>query len=100
MPSMRATNGRDTTGVPRRCQPIVHRRADLSALHGRLARAMVAGNQQHYPFLPRNCLLKVAVDRFPRRVEGVAMKVEHAIWFDAAGTKLAIPTAVERLAGL
>jgi hypothetical protein len=97
---MRSANSRDPTGVPRSCQPIVHGRADLSALYGRLARAMVAGHEQHHPFLPRNCLLEIAIDGVPCLIEGVAMKVEYAIGFDAAGTKLPIPTAIERLARL
>ena len=75
------------------------RRRGSSALDRRLARPMVAGDQQNDPVARAIGLLQAAVDRRPRQVEVEAVEVEDAIGLDGAGAQLAIPAAVERLAG-
>jgi hypothetical protein len=69
---------------------------DLAALNGRVARAMVAGDQQYNALIARYGLFKRAVDRLPRRVQVHAVKIEDAVGFDGAAAQPFVPAAVQR----
>ena len=81
-PAVTAVRGPDR-GDPRRMarsrQPVVNRGPNSPALHRRLARARVAGDQQQDPLAGSDRPLQRPVDRAPRRVEAVAVKVERAV---------------------
>ncbi len=65
-------------------------------MDGRLASAVVAGNEQHDPVAACDGLLEGAVDRVPRLIKIVTVEVEDTIGFDIAGLKLAVPAPVQR----
>ena len=98
MMPMGAADGRDRASVTRRVEPVVNRRPDLAALDGRLARPMMAGDQQDDALAPRDRLVEPAVDRLPSRVEGQPVKVEHSVRLDRAGAKATVPACIECLA--
>jgi formyltetrahydrofolate synthetase len=56
--SVRASDGGDVTGMAASGEPVVNGSADTSALNRRLARTMVAGNQQNHPVTARDRLLE------------------------------------------
>ena len=72
---MRGPNGSDPWGMARGRQPVVNRGANPPALHRRLARPRVPGDQQQYPLAAGYRPLQRKVDRVVRAVEIVAMKV-------------------------
>ena len=59
-------------------------RTDRAAPDRRIARAVVAGDEQHDALAAADGLLKTAVDRSPSRVEAHSMKIENAIGLDHA----------------
>lgn len=80
-------------------EPIVNGRSDAASLDRRIARPMMAGDEQYDPVPARDRLLQAAVDRIPGRVEVHAMKVEHAIGLNGPAAQLLVPITVERLVG-
>jgi hypothetical protein len=77
------------------CQPVVYRGADSAALDRRLSHAGVAGNQQQNPISGTHGALQRKIDRAPRSVEAVAVKVEHPVRLDQAALEPSDPAAVE-----
>jgi hypothetical protein len=96
MPPVRAAHGGNPRCVARRRKPVVNCRSDLAAVDGRLAGAVVAGNEQHDPVPACDGLLEGPVDRAPRLIEIVTVEVEDTIGFDIARPELAVPTAIQR----
>jgi hypothetical protein len=62
----------------------MHRSTDGSSPDGRIARPVMAGDEQHDALAAADGLLKTAVDRSPSRVEAHSMKIENAIGLDHA----------------
>ena len=93
---MSAANRGDRTRMARRAKPILDRGPDLAPEDWRLARAMVAGDQQNDPVAARDRLFEPAVDRFPRGIQGQSVKVEDSVQLDRAGTQAPVPGRVER----
>ena len=84
--AMRAANGGDIRRMARRGEPVVDRRADPAALHRRLARAMVAGDQQDDALATGNRLFEAAVDR----VSTVSSERGRAVKLSIAGGRLTL----------
>ena len=89
----------DARPMARRREPIVNRRADPSALNGRIPATMMPGYQQDDAVPGRNCLFERTVDRSPGGVEVHAMKVESTVGHDRTGAQLLVPTAIESRSG-
>ena len=81
------------------CEPVVNRGANPSALDGRVARSMVASDQQHDALVIRDRLIERPVDRRPGRVQAHAMEVEDAIRLQAPASNPLVPTPIEGLVG-
>lgn len=96
MPSMSAANSGNSTCMPGRGEPVVHRRANAAPLDWRVSRACVAGNQQQHPLAGIDRLLERVVDRCPRSIEIVAMKVEDTVRFNRSGLQFSVPGPVQR----
>lgn len=84
MTSVRSANGRDAAGVPRRRKPIMNRRSDLAALHWRLARPVVTGDQQKNAITPLDGGIEAAVDGAPGAVQVHPVEIKYAVGFDDA----------------
>ena len=80
-------------------KPIVNGGANLAPLDGRLARAVMSGNQQQDAVAACDGLVESAIDRGPGAVEGQSVKVENAIRLDRTAAKPLVPGAVEGLVG-
>jgi hypothetical protein len=87
----------DVPGVPGCGKPVIHRGPDTAALDLRLARPMMASDQQQDPVPARDRLFEPAIDRRPGVVEVHAVEVEHPVGLDRAAAQLLVPTAVEGL---
>ena len=99
MTPVSASYGGDVFGMARSREPVVNGRSDAASLDRRIARPMMAGDEQYDPVPARDRLLQAAVDRIPGRVEVHAVKVEHAIGLNGSAPQLLVPTTVERLVG-
>jgi hypothetical protein len=93
-----SANRGDPGGVARRGEPVVDRGADPATLNRRLARPVMAGDQQNDPDAVRNRPIEAEIDRPPRGLEVHAVKIEDAVRFDRAVAKPPVPAAVERRA--
>ena len=96
MPPVRATHSGNARCMARGRKPVMNCCSDFAAMDGRLAGAVVAGNEQHDPVAACDGLLQGAVDRVPGLIEIETVQVEDAIGFDIARPELAVPTAVQR----
>ncbi len=96
MAAMRGSHRSDARGMARRGEPIVNGRPDPAARHRRLALPLMTGDEQDYPVARGRGLLQRMIDRVPRPVEIVTVKIECAIGSNAAATQALVPFAVER----
>ena len=95
-----AANRRNLRRVPRSGKPVVDRGTDLAALDRPVAGPVMTGDQVHDALAAINRLFERAIDGAPSCVEVHAVQIDHAIRFDSAGPKLAIPSGIERCSGL
>ena len=79
-----STNGCDAGCMTRGRKPVVDRRPDLAPLGGRLARAVVAGHKQDEAVPGIFRPLQRKVDRPPRAVEAVAVKIDDSVGLKGA----------------
>ena len=77
-------------------EPVVNGGADAPTLDRGVARAMMAGNQQHDPVAGTNGALKPAINRLPGGVEGHPVEVEDAFGLDCAAAQTLVPATVQR----
>ena len=84
VPGVGSTNRRDAGSMTRGRKPVVDRRPDLAPLHGRLARAMVAGHKQDQAVPGIFRPLERKVDRPPSTVEAVAVKIDDSVGLKGA----------------
>jgi hypothetical protein len=96
MTSVGAAHGGDPCRVARGSQPVVDRGANLAALDRRLARPMMAGDQEHDAVAAGNRLVEAAVDCMPGAVEVHSVEVEDSVDLDVASAQPLIPAAIER----
>jgi hypothetical protein len=94
MTSVRAANGGNAPGVAGRSQPVVHGGADLASGDRRLARAMMAGDEEDEACTAGNRLLETAVDRLPGTIETHAVEVDGPVGRYGAGSEPLVPAAV------
>lgn len=80
--------------MARRRQPVVDRGADPTALDRRLAAPLMPGNQKHDAISGVDRLLERSVDRFPRPVEVMAVKVERPVGLEVPCPQPPVPAAV------
>jgi hypothetical protein len=95
MAPVSAADRSDRAGVARCRKPLMNGGADLTALDRRIARTMVAGDQEHDALTAGDCLLEAAVDAMPCVVERQAVEIEHAIGLDGARTQPPVPARIE-----
>lgn len=95
MTSMGAAHRGNLRRMMRCIEPVVNRGAYRSAADRRLARAVMAGDQEHDPLAPRDRLLECAVNRLPGSIEAHPVKVDDAVGFDGAAAQPPVPAAVE-----
>ncbi len=93
--TMGPSDGRYPLPVARCCEPVVDRRADSPALHGRIAGPGMAGDQQQHPLVVNDRLLQGPVDRLPGAIEVVAMEVDDAVRLHRACAKPPVPAGIE-----
>jgi hypothetical protein len=80
-----------------RCrQPVVHGSPDSTAFEGRLAVALMAGDEQHHPVPGSNRALEPLIDGLPGAIKTVAVEIDRSIRHHPSAYKPPIPTAVER----
>ena len=79
MALVRTANGGNHRGVARRGEPVVNRRPDATALDWRIARPVMAGNQQQHPVASSNRTVEGMIDRGPSGIERHPMEIEHAV---------------------
>ena len=84
-------------GMPRSREPVMDRRPDPTPLHRRLARTMMAGDEQQKALTARDGLIEAAVDDGPSRVEVHAVQVNDAVRRGGSASQLLVPAAVESL---
>ena len=96
MAAMRAPH----SGNPRRMagnrQPVMNGGSNSAAFQRRIAFAFMPGNQEQYAISRGDGPLQRPVDRLPRPVQRMAVQVEHAIGFQAAGAEPSVPASIER----
>lgn len=79
---MSASNCGNLGRMAGRCEPVVNRGADAATLHGRLARTMVAGDQENDPLALSDCIFKTPVDCCPSRFQIHPVKIKHSVRLD------------------
>jgi len=82
MTPVSAANRRNSMRMARGGEPVVDGGADPSALNGRIARAMVARDQQDHAVPGTDGLLERPVDGTPRGIEVHAVEVDDAVRLD------------------
>lgn len=95
MPAMSAPNGRNFAGMARCREPIVDRGADGSPPDRRLARPLVAGDEEQDPVAARDRLLERPVDRSPGAIQGQSMEVDNSVRLEQPTAQPPVPAAVE-----
>ena len=95
MAPVRTAHGSNVRCMPRSGKPVVDGRADAPARDRRLARPMMAGNEQDNAVTGINRLLENAVDRAPRGVERHPVQVEHPVGLGRARAEPPVPACVE-----
>ena len=95
MPAMGAAHRGNGVRMARNGEPVMDCGADAAALHRRLARAVVTGDQQHDASTTVDCAIQGAIDGVPGTMEAHAVKVEGHVGLDIAGAEAAVPSAVE-----
>jgi len=95
---VRAANRGNVTSMTGGRQPVVDRSPDRPAPDRRLARALVAGDQEDDPIAAPHRSLQLTVDRAPGAVEGHSVEVDDPIGLDVAARKALVPASVERSA--
>ena len=93
---MGRANRRDPGRVTRNREPVVDRGADLAALDWRLARPMVAGDQQDEAITGVARAFDGKVDCTPGAVQAVAVEIHDPVRLEGAGAKPPVPGSVER----
>jgi len=91
MTPMGSAHRGDIAGMPRGGEPVMHRRADLAALHGRLAPSMMASDKQDHPVAASDGLFQAVIDRGPGPIEIHAMKVEDPVRLKVAAADALVP---------
>jgi len=91
-----ASHGGNSRSVPRRIEPIVNRRANLSPADRRFAAPGMAGDEQDDPLLRSNRPLQPRVDGVPRAIEGHSMEVDDPVGADVARAQPPVPAGVQR----
>lgn len=99
MAAVSAPYGGYSRSVPGSLQPVVDCGANFAPLHGHVAGAGMAGDQQYDSFTSGDCALQAAIDGPPGAVEAVAMEVDDAIGFDRAGAQAPVPAGIEGVGG-
>jgi hypothetical protein len=99
MTSVRGPHHGNVPRMPRRVEPVVDGRADRAAADRRLARAVMAGDEENDPVAARDRLIERPVDRPPGGVEAHAVQVDDAIGLDTAGAEPPVPRRVEGRTG-
>ena len=74
----------------------MHRSADLPALNGRLANALVTRDQQQHPIAARDRLFQPTIDRAPGGVEIHPVKIEDPVGLDIARSQPPVPAPIQR----
>src|SRR5690348_1143414 len=97
MAAVRSPNRGNVWRVPRSGKPIVHRGPDASARNRRLARPMMAGNEQDNAVAGVNGMLETAVDAAPRGVERHPVQIKHPVGLGRARAEPPVPACVERV---
>jgi hypothetical protein len=81
--------------VPRSGKPVVDGGPNAPTLDRRLARPMMASNEQDDAVAGVNRLLEKAVDRAPRSVQRHPVEVEHPVGLGRARAKPPVPACIE-----
>lgn len=99
VPAMRTANRSDLSGMARHRQPVMDGGSDPAALDWRLTLPFMARDQQHDAVAAPDRLVKALVNRGPRLVEIVAVKIDGPVRLDRPAFQPPIPAAVQRRAG-
>ena len=94
-----SADGGDPGRVARDGQPVVYRRTDFSALDRWFPGAMMARHEQDEAVSGALGPLERQVDRPPRAVEAMAVKINDAVGLERARSELSIPRPIEGRAG-
>lgn len=78
-------------------KPVVHGGANTPTLDGRIAWAVMTGDQQQDAVAARDRLLQTPVDCSPGDIEVHAVEVEHAVGLNCPAPQSLVPAAVEGL---
>lgn len=95
MPAMSAPNGRNFARMSRCREPIVNRGANGSSADRRLARSMVAGDEEQDPVAPRDRLLERAIDCSPGAIEAQSMEVDNTVRLERTALQAPVPASIE-----
>ena len=98
MPPVRAADCGDVGSMTGDRKPVVNCSADRAAPDRRLARAMMAGDQEDDAIAVGNRAIELPVDRAPCAIEGHSVQIDDAIGLDTAAAETLVPTAIERRA--
>jgi hypothetical protein len=99
MPRMGSANRRDPGRVARCRKPVVNGGADLAAQDRRLARTMMARDEQDEAIPGIACAFQGDIDGPPGAVETVTVEVDDPVGLERAGAELPVPRPVERRSG-
>ena len=91
---MRAPYRSNARSMPGNGQPIVHGSPYPTPHQRGVTLALMARNQEQNAVSTSNGLFQRPIDRLPRPVERMTVKVEHPIRIEPAGAKAPVPTAI------
>ena len=96
MPRMGSANRRDPRRVARCRKPIVNGGADLATQDRRLARTMMARDEQDNAIPGIARAFQREIDGPPSAIETVAVEIDDPVGLERAGAELPVPCPVER----
>jgi len=99
MSRMGSANGGDPRRVTRCREPVVNGGADLATSNRRLARPMVARNEQDKAIPGIARAFQGEIDGAPGAIEAVAVEIHDPVGLERAGAELPVPRPVERRSG-
>lgn len=91
MPRMGSANCRDPGCVARCREPVVNGGADLATQDRRLARTMMARDEQDEAIAGIACAFQGEIDGPPGAIEAVAVEIHDPVGLERAGAELPVP---------
>lgn len=96
MAAVRTPHRSDARGMAGNRQPVMNGGPDAPPFQRRLSLALMPRDEEQDAVTGRDRTLQCPVDRVPRPIQAVPVKVHDPVGLDAAGAQAAVPASIER----